>query len=276
VSEEPRTPDLEEAFRRLAEALGRRDLDAAVAVFAPDAVLDTAAAGGLGGVHEGREAIRGFLEAWIAPFEAYEQVVEESRDLGNGVTLNVGLTRGRPIGTNTFVERRFGAVSISRDRLIERTTVYADPDQARAAAERFVHERGHAVARKNVDVVREMYEAFNRADFETGLALLDPQPELHQAPEVVDAEVYIGLDGFVRGMSLFMADWDEPSLEPQEVDEVGDFVVMRVRVSGRGKTTGLEMTTQFFHAWTFRDGKAWQCFVRSTRDEAIKAAGLDG
>jgi hypothetical protein len=92
---------------------------------------------------------------------------------------------------------------------------------------------------------------------------------------VVDAEVYIGLDAFVRGMSLFLAAFDEPSLEPQEVDEVGDFVVIRVRVSGRGKTTGLEMTTQFFHAWTFRDGKAWQCFVRSTRDEALKALGLE-
>jgi ketosteroid isomerase-like protein len=246
-----------------------------VAVFAPDAVLSTAEAGGLGGVYEGREAIRGFFEAWIAPFEDYEHVVEEVRDLGNGVTLNVGLTRGRPIGTSTFVERRFGAVSISRDRLIERTTVYADPDEARAAAERFAQEQGHAVARKNVDVVREMYEAFNSGDFERGLAMLDPQPELHQAPEVVDAEVYIGFDAFVRGMGLFMADWDNPRFEPQEVDEVGDFVVMRVQVSGRGKTTGLEMTTQFFHAWTFRDGQAWQCFVRSTRDEALRAVRLE-
>ena len=120
-----------------------------------------------------------------------------------------------------------------------------------------------------------MYEAFNRGDFETGLTLLDPQPELYQAPQVVDAEAYIGLEAFVRGMLLFIEDWDDPRLEPQDVDEVGDFVVIRVRVSGRGKTTGLEMTTQFFHAWTFREGKPWQCFVRSTRDEALNAAGLE-
>jgi hypothetical protein len=49
---------------------------------------------------------------------------------------------------------------------------------------------------------------------------------------------------------------------------------MRVRVSGRGKTSGIEMTTQFFHVWAFRDGKPWGCFVRSTRDEALKAVGL--
>jgi hypothetical protein len=63
-------------------------------------------------------------------------------------------------------------------------------------------------------------------------------------------------------------------LEPQDVDAIGDFVFMRVRVSGVGKATRLEMTTQFFHAWTFRDGKPWRCMVRSTREEALKAVGL--
>jgi ketosteroid isomerase-like protein len=130
------------------------------------------------------------------------------------------------------------------------------------------------VSRKNLEIVREMYEAFNRGDAETGLRMLDPEPELHQAPEVVDAEAYIGLDAFVRGMALFMEDWEHPRLEPLDVDAIGDFVFMRVRVSGVAKNTRLEMTTQFFHAWTFRDGKPWRCIVRSTREEALKAVGL--
>ena len=130
------------------------------------------------------------------------------------------------------------------------------------------------MSRENLEIVREMYEAFNRGDAGTGLRLLHPEPELDQAPEVVDAETYIGLDAFVRGMTLFMDDWDNPRLEPQDFDAIGDVVFMRVRVSGVGKTTRLEMTTQFFHAWTFRDGKPWRCFVRSTREEALKAVGL--
>jgi ketosteroid isomerase-like protein len=130
------------------------------------------------------------------------------------------------------------------------------------------------VSQKNLEIVREMYGAFNRGDVETGLSMLHPEPELHQAPEVVDAEAYIGLDAFLRGMSLFMEDWDNPRLELQDADAIGDFVFMRVRVSGVGKVTRLEMTTQFFHAWTFRDGKPWRCIVRSTREEALKAVGL--
>jgi ketosteroid isomerase-like protein len=131
------------------------------------------------------------------------------------------------------------------------------------------------VARKNLEVVREMYEAFNRGDAESALKLLHPEPELHQDPEVVDAEAYIGLEAFLRGMSLFTEDWDDPRLEPREVDQLGDQVLMRVGVSGRGKRSGVEMTTEFFHAWTFRDGKPCRCFVRSTRAEAVEAAGLE-
>ena len=66
VSEESTTPDLEEAGRRLREALNRGDLDAAVAMYAPDAVWDVSLLG-LEGVFEGREAIRGALQDLIAP-----------------------------------------------------------------------------------------------------------------------------------------------------------------------------------------------------------------
>ena len=131
------------------------------------------------------------------------------------------------------------------------------------------------MSQQDVEVVQEMYAAFNRGDAERALELLHPEPELHQNPEVVDAEAYIGLDAFLRGMSLFTEDWDEPRLEPKEVDKVGDCVLMRVRVSGRGKRSGVEMTTEFFHVWTLRDGKPWRCFVRSTRDEALNAVGLE-
>ena len=106
------------------------------------------------------------------------------------------------------------------------------------------------------------------------LKLLHPEPELHQPPEVVDARAYIGLEAFVRGMSLFTEDWDDPRLEPREIDAIGSCVLMRVRVTGRGKRSGAEMETEFFHGWRFRDGKPWRCFVRSTRGEALKAVGL--
>jgi ketosteroid isomerase-like protein len=142
VPEESTTPDLEEAARRVREALHRGDLDAAVAMYAPDAVWDVSLLG-LEGVFEGREAIRGALEDLRAPYEDFEVVTEEFRDLGSGVTLTVFLMRGRPRGSTHFVEsRRIASVATWANGRIERNTTYTDIDEARADAERLAQERG--------------------------------------------------------------------------------------------------------------------------------------
>jgi ketosteroid isomerase-like protein len=123
---------------------------------------------------------------------------------------------------------------------------------------------------RNADIVREMYDAFNRWDVPAGLRLLHPDPELHQDPEIVDSEAYHGLDEFMRGLALFMEDWEEPRLEPQRVEEHGAYVVIQVRVSGKGKTSGIELSTQYFHAWSLRDGRPQCCVVRSSPSEALE------
>ena len=139
MSEESTTPDPEEAFARLREAVNHRDFEAAAAMFAPDAVWATS---GFEGAFEGREAIRGLLESWIAPYEDYELVLEEFRDLGNGVMLADVLWRGRPTGSSVVVEARQAFVSIVRDGVVERGASNTDRDQARADAERLAEERG--------------------------------------------------------------------------------------------------------------------------------------
>ena len=141
VSEEFTTPDRLEAIHRSLHALSRRDYDGAVALFSADGVMDTSAAGALE-VFEGREAIRGFFEAWRGPYEDFELGLEEFHDQGNGVTLSVLVQRGRLPGSSSFVSVRGGHVGIWRNGLIERNTVYLDLDEARAAAEQLAQERG--------------------------------------------------------------------------------------------------------------------------------------
>jgi ketosteroid isomerase-like protein len=141
MPEESTTPDLEESSRRLREALSRGDLDAAVAMYAPDAVWDVSLLG-MKSAFEGREAIRGALEDLIAPYEDLEVVAEEFRDLGSGVTLVVSLARGRLRGSTRFVESRPASVTTWAHGLIERSTHYTTIDEARAAAERLAQERG--------------------------------------------------------------------------------------------------------------------------------------
>ena len=141
MAEEPTTPDLAELNRRLNEAVNRGDFDTAAAMYTPDAVYDGSPMDGE--VTKGRDAIRGFLEEWFGAYEEWEQVAEESRDLGNGVRFGVNRQRARPAGSSGFVELRYASVALARaDGLAERIMIYTDIDAARAAAERLAEERG--------------------------------------------------------------------------------------------------------------------------------------
>jgi ketosteroid isomerase-like protein len=137
VPEESTTSDLEETFRRSIEGFARRDVDAAVAMFAPDAVWETRV-----GVFEGHEAIRHFVDDWLGTYEDHEASLEAFRYLGNSVAYVVLLQRGRFAGSAGFVENRYASVTYWADGLIKRMTNYIDIDEGRAAAERLAHERG--------------------------------------------------------------------------------------------------------------------------------------
>jgi ketosteroid isomerase-like protein len=138
MPEESTTPDLDEALRRSMEAVDRRDLDAAMTLYAPNAVWDTSPMGM--GVFEGPDAIRGFFEDWWRSYQDFEQELDEFHNLGNGVTLTLARQQARFPGGG-LVELRWAAVVIWSGVLVERVTAYGDPNEARAAAERLAKER---------------------------------------------------------------------------------------------------------------------------------------
>ena len=139
MSEESTTPDLVELVRRLDEAANRLDFDAAVSVYAPDAVWEGRASGM---AFEGRTAIRGFWEDMTVAYEEIEWRSEEILDLGNEVTFSVSRASGRPVGSTGWVELRLAIVAVWEEGLIVRATTYSDINEARSAAERLAQERG--------------------------------------------------------------------------------------------------------------------------------------
>ena len=139
MSQESTTPDLVELGRRFFEAANRRDFDAMLSFFAPDAVWEGM---GLRSTFEGVAAIRGFWQDWWAGYEELWVDLEEPLDLGNGVTFGVVVTNGRPVGSSGYVRHKNAVVSVWVRGLIVRVTNYPDPDEARAAAERLAKERG--------------------------------------------------------------------------------------------------------------------------------------
>ena len=135
MPEKSTTPDMLATTRRSNEAIIRRDFDAVIAIFWPDAALDTSPVGM--GVFQGREAIRGFYEDWFGSYEDFGQVIGEARDLGSDVGRAVYLQRGRPAGS-----ARFDELTNRRD----------SPVDAETAGRRVVHDIWSGVAQHRVEV----------------------------------------------------------------------------------------------------------------------------
>ena len=141
MSEESTTPDLVEILRYATEALNRRDLDAVLSLYAPDAVGDFSQRGV--GTFQGSAALRGFLNDYYRSFDDRVFELEETHILDNGVVLAVVSQQARPVGVAGHVYTREGWVfSFSPDGMIVRLYTSSDIDEARATAERLAKERG--------------------------------------------------------------------------------------------------------------------------------------
>ena len=127
-------------MRGAVAAANRRDFDAVLSFYAPDAVWDMSPIGM--GTFEGLAAIRGFFEDWLGAYEEYAMEAEEIVDLGNGVTFAVLLQKGRPVGSSGEVQLRYASAGEWANGLLTRLTNHGDIDEARAAAERLAEERG--------------------------------------------------------------------------------------------------------------------------------------
>ena len=132
------------------------------------------------------------------------------------------------------------------------------------------------MSQENVEAVRGGFDAFARGDLEGVLEGLDPDVEWQPAiAPILGVEAVRGRDG-VR--QFFMRDlfegFDEFRAEPLSFEDFGDAVVVIVRYTGRGESTGLEMDQTFATVYKLRDGLTVTMHDYPTRAEALEALGL--
>jgi ketosteroid isomerase-like protein len=129
-------------------------------------------------------------------------------------------------------------------------------------------------ARPEVEFLRDCYEALERGDFETFTALsregLHPHFEFHL---VWDGRVLRGLEGTLEWLSDTRETWDDYSQEIAEITDLGDDVLVVLRLSARGGESGVPVAQELAVLWTFSDGKAVLARSFTTKEEALEAAG---
>ena len=126
------------------------------------------------------------------------------------------------------------------------------------------------MSKEHVELLREVY---GRPTLEEFAESLHPEAELHQASSIPDTDDYYGREEFLRGARRWLEEWETFRYIPEEVIDLGEQALMRVRISGRGKASGIKLDQTAFHLWTFRDGMLWRCEVFLDEAQALEAAG---
>jgi ketosteroid isomerase-like protein len=129
------------------------------------------------------------------------------------------------------------------------------------------------MSRRDVEVVRAMYEAFARRDRATLLSHLDDEMRVYDRPVHPEASVYEGPEGFLRFAETDWAAFDEVSYEPQDFIDKGAYVVVPIRQAGRGRGSALGVEETIVNVWKVRGGKCVELRNYSTLKEALEAVG---
>jgi ketosteroid isomerase-like protein len=129
------------------------------------------------------------------------------------------------------------------------------------------------MSQENVEMVRSIYEAINRRDWDAAFRNEAPDFEL-TTPPGPRAGTYRGREecqGYLEG---WITAFEAMTVEPEEIFERGDEVVVFVRVGAQPKGTSAEIEIRNGHVWTIRDGMVVSMRLFAKPEEALEAAGL--
>ena len=127
-----------------------------------------------------------------------------------------------------------------------------------------------------MEVLRRGYEAFGRGDVDAVLELLVPDVEWSPAiGAILGVETLRGREALRQFLlrDLFEG-FDQFRAEPLSFEDLGDFVLVMVRYTGRGESSGIEMDQRLAALYEIRNRQVVTMRDYPTREEALEAAGL--
>ncbi len=133
------------------------------------------------------------------------------------------------------------------------------------------------MSQENVEIVREVFEHLNRRDWAAVMAAYDEEVVLvvhgNAAP---DAGIFCGREAVGRWFGdWFLAFGKDYRFEIEEARSVGDRVLTVARHHGYGRSSGAEVDWVNATVSSLRAGAIVRLELYGSRDEALKAVGLE-
>jgi ketosteroid isomerase-like protein len=130
------------------------------------------------------------------------------------------------------------------------------------------------MSQENVDVVRQVLDAYSRRDIDALRTLNHPDVELDwSASRGSLAAVYRGFEEGLRFYAEYYETFESSVIVPDRFIDVGDSVVVPNVVHQRGRDD-IEVSARSTLLCTLRDGKVTRVCLFQEEDEALKAVGL--
>jgi ketosteroid isomerase-like protein len=124
----------------------------------------------------------------------------------------------------------------------------------------------------NADRLRAGYDAWNRADLDAWLELLDPDIVIRTSGAFPDfAPEYRGLGGAKRFWGQMLEPWKEFRIEVEQMEEEGDIAAAGIRFVARGRDSGVDVELRFGSGIRVEDGLAVELVNRRSFEEVREA-----
>jgi ketosteroid isomerase-like protein len=194
------------------------------------------------GVYRGRENVVALFRRILEPWESMRSEPREVRARGNGVFDVRGELHAKHSTSTTEVISPYVQHFELSDGLLVKGQMVSSTDPAWQAGD--------------IDVVRQVVDAFREHDVPRLRSLFDEQSEFRSAIVAIEGGVYRGLDEIERYMRDLEEAFEDWHSEDERYLDAGDGrVVLEYRIVGRGKGSGVPVDQPIAILWTVRDGK---------------------
>jgi ketosteroid isomerase-like protein len=122
--------------------------------------------------------------------------------------------------------------------------------------------------------VQASYDAFNRRDLDAIVAIAGPAMEAYERAESPEQGVAHGREGMAEAIETLHEEFEDYRLDPIQIERVGDYLLVVVRQSGRGRASGIPVEEELIHLIERSADGLSRLRAFSTRAEALEAAGL--
>jgi ketosteroid isomerase-like protein len=130
------------------------------------------------------------------------------------------------------------------------------------------------MSQENMEVVRAGFEAWN-AGGEPDFSIYHPALVYHPRADEPDPSPHIGREAFERLALGFVEALSTVKFDVEELIDAGDLVIASTVLHGRGSASGADVTDAYVFVYRLRDGLIVEGWEYRTRQEALKAAGLE-